>query len=575
MDVQGEPLTPDTVCMYDIVRYVIKPATRTWKCSYAELVSEAPQQPSWVVLHWWGMPLREMLQSLEQHSRDRGVSDECASYWIAAMATNQHARDAYTYESGTTPIHSAVADAMTLSFGTLALVDKRALFFRRVAPLYEVFLALHGTCTPHAGGMHAAIRGHNAHGHGAQPAHKFDVFTVRTHVAPHKPHTVAHALGLTDGFSMADLRKHEINKVARECSFPLELIEAALSATLSAAHASNERDKRTVIASLSAALHDEDTPVLVAERAIRGRFAVAALRCTLDSGGSKQPLFGRCLEALELSGLTDVSINLTSCEAFSSKAAERLSSSLPPTLESCALYFHDLPTEVADDLVKAFSHGLINRLKRMRRVSLFSNSLEEDGGYALGKALQNACSPFLESVDFGSPVPFSHPRVSEAITRPMVKLHPPISLYGPRRLAGRSLSFASQGLTCTDVILIAASASRGVPPRLEALDLSHNDIENTGVSALVKVISSGLLPHLRTVDLSALPNATNRNEVLEALKLYSFKRVEILRNECQAQGRKVPPHLLAPVRFNLEPGYDFRVSAKGMPAEPDEDDDSD
>jgi hypothetical protein len=177
------------------------------------------------------------------------------------------------------------------------------------------------------------------------------------------------------------------------CSaFPLELIEAALSATLSAAHASNERDKRTVIASLSAALHDEDTPVLVAERAIRGRFAVAALRCTLDSGGSKQPLFGRCLEALELSGLTDVSINLTSCEAFSSKAAERLSSSLPPTLESCALYFHDLPTEVADDLVKAFSHGLINRLKRMRRVSLFSNSLEEDGGYALGKALQNACS---------------------------------------------------------------------------------------------------------------------------------------------------------------------------------------
>ena len=43
-----------------VIRYVVKPATRRASCSYVELVSRGPQQPSWVVLHWCGMPFGEL-----------------------------------------------------------------------------------------------------------------------------------------------------------------------------------------------------------------------------------------------------------------------------------------------------------------------------------------------------------------------------------------------------------------------------------------------------------------------------------------------------------------------------------
>ena len=90
MGVDGKLLSPEKVSMYDVIRYVVKPATRKHGCSYVELVSEGPQRPSWVVIHWWGQPVQEVLASLEQHSKDRGVSDEVASYWIASFAFNQH-----------------------------------------------------------------------------------------------------------------------------------------------------------------------------------------------------------------------------------------------------------------------------------------------------------------------------------------------------------------------------------------------------------------------------------------------------------------------------------------------------
>jgi hypothetical protein len=76
--------------MYDIIRYVVKPATRQNQTSYVEMVASGPQRPSWVCIHWWGQPVQEILASLEQHSKDRGVSDEIASYWFAAFAFNQH-----------------------------------------------------------------------------------------------------------------------------------------------------------------------------------------------------------------------------------------------------------------------------------------------------------------------------------------------------------------------------------------------------------------------------------------------------------------------------------------------------
>ena len=50
----GMTLTPGSVNWYDAIAYVIKPATESAQCSYAEHVSAAATPPSWFCSHWWG-----------------------------------------------------------------------------------------------------------------------------------------------------------------------------------------------------------------------------------------------------------------------------------------------------------------------------------------------------------------------------------------------------------------------------------------------------------------------------------------------------------------------------------------
>ena len=40
----GERLTPETVTLYDLCHYLIKPLTAARKCSYVELVASGPQR---------------------------------------------------------------------------------------------------------------------------------------------------------------------------------------------------------------------------------------------------------------------------------------------------------------------------------------------------------------------------------------------------------------------------------------------------------------------------------------------------------------------------------------------------
>ena len=90
-DVNEAPLTPERVNLYDMLRYVIKPATHLEQCSYVEYVASdaAAQSPRWFVSHWWGHPFEQTLACLEQHAADHGYDDEMA-YWVCAFAINQH-----------------------------------------------------------------------------------------------------------------------------------------------------------------------------------------------------------------------------------------------------------------------------------------------------------------------------------------------------------------------------------------------------------------------------------------------------------------------------------------------------
>ena len=71
VDCDGEAMEAKGVTMYDTAAYIVKPATRKKRNSLMEVISRGPQPPKWFCSHWWGMPVLEMLTSLEQHARDR------------------------------------------------------------------------------------------------------------------------------------------------------------------------------------------------------------------------------------------------------------------------------------------------------------------------------------------------------------------------------------------------------------------------------------------------------------------------------------------------------------------------
>ena len=45
-------LAPETVCLYDVDTYIIRPATVRRQCSFMELVASSLQLPHYFVSHW-------------------------------------------------------------------------------------------------------------------------------------------------------------------------------------------------------------------------------------------------------------------------------------------------------------------------------------------------------------------------------------------------------------------------------------------------------------------------------------------------------------------------------------------
>ena len=133
------PLTAETVNLYDLASYVIVPATAPRQCSYVELVASGEQPPDWVVSAPWQLPLHQLIQCLEVHAKDAGLTEEGGAYWIAAVSNNQHElAEAIPAD----PTHSTFYKAMALSSGLVSVVDDGAECFSRVWCNYEAWLGV-------------------------------------------------------------------------------------------------------------------------------------------------------------------------------------------------------------------------------------------------------------------------------------------------------------------------------------------------------------------------------------------------------------------------------------------------
>ena len=70
----GNTCHKDTVSLYSVVKYLVKPETLERKCSYVELVAPPgteAQTPRWFVSHWWGEPVKDFIKAVEYHARQR------------------------------------------------------------------------------------------------------------------------------------------------------------------------------------------------------------------------------------------------------------------------------------------------------------------------------------------------------------------------------------------------------------------------------------------------------------------------------------------------------------------------
>lgn len=71
----------DKITIYDSYDKIIKPRTEKKKVSYVEIVASEEQRPMWCVCFIWSQPLKDMVDILLKHSKDRDMRDS-DSYWI-------------------------------------------------------------------------------------------------------------------------------------------------------------------------------------------------------------------------------------------------------------------------------------------------------------------------------------------------------------------------------------------------------------------------------------------------------------------------------------------------------------
>ena len=100
----SKPLTPDTVTLYDVNKYIVLPFTKDSQASFVETLPSTAetQPPRWFMSHWWGEPFVHTLACLEQFVRDFSCNYDASDYdargggmtedtliWICIFANNQ------------------------------------------------------------------------------------------------------------------------------------------------------------------------------------------------------------------------------------------------------------------------------------------------------------------------------------------------------------------------------------------------------------------------------------------------------------------------------------------------------
>lgn len=380
-DRDGQPVTTKTINLYNVVTHIIKPATEKRKCSYVELVASGSQPPSWFVSHWWGEVITSFVQCLRQHMVDRALPVTVA-YWVCAYANNQWYAGT---EIGDDPAKSSFRKAMTLSEGTISILDPDSVVYNRIWCCYEVWVSL---CAAYV----------------IAPLEKKYLYDCYTCLDTSK------AVGLTDGFAAADMRRVEEfwkdDKYVREKVFPLSLCRSFLSIELQHAQASRAEDKVHILNSIIGKPSSRDPPPDTHERyeelnsMLRGRFAAASWRKALEVGDTTATMEDYRVALLK-SRLLSIDLSFDGAKDFmDDRALKTLAAGLPPTLKSLCLDFSRCGL-LTDESVPVLASAFPAQLEHLQLDLSDCKKLTDISVVAVASAL--AHSPLRElRLDFSS-----------------------------------------------------------------------------------------------------------------------------------------------------------------------------
>ena len=365
--------------LYDVATHVILPATHghrlpdgTTQPSFVELLADGAQRPEYFVSHFWGESHHDFVNCIAQHTRDRaygggsfettmnreipeqkrgakGADGDKAKLWVCAYANRQWSLAADVTDD---PSQTSFHKAMRLAFGTLAILDDKALYFTRVWCDYEIYVSLT---------IKEEERDEVARAHGR---YTYDVYT-----APKPKPLYRDAVGLVDGIAPADSGRsgphiETTTKYFREKEFPVALIDKGMRARVQEGQASVDADKQHILNAiiggreLNATVPAEHPRFEEINATLNGRVAADAMTAAIEAGGAT---LERALEALKAGRATIFCMYLQDCKEATAEVMARVVAALPDSLEH-------LTIRNCDTLTAAPRLSALTRLRTLKFV---------------------------------------------------------------------------------------------------------------------------------------------------------------------------------------------------------------
>eukprot|EP00927_Polykrikos_kofoidii_P085765 TRINITY_DN9412_c0_g1_i1.p1 TRINITY_DN9412_c0_g1~~TRINITY_DN9412_c0_g1_i1.p1 ORF type:complete len:864 (+),score=134.81 TRINITY_DN9412_c0_g1_i1:140-2731(+) len=352
----GMPLTSAAINLYDLDKWVIRPATRSERCSFVELIAidGEVQDPSWYVSHWWGETLTGFLCCLRGHVQQRGLSDHTA-YWICAYSNNQWELG---FELKPNPKDTSFFRALQKCDGMLVMLDREATVLDRAWCCYEMAC---GVARPAQLGRESPL--------------SLDIATTLPPQSRGRSRNDEREVSvIIDGLTPEEESREEdeqglgwCDKAAREELFPLKLIEKAFGIDIENAKVSEQMDKRRILNSIAGVAKGkiDGHPPKMHERYLRVNKRLAAIFAVAGWRGALRQTTNRAgfIKALKADEERDeLRLSFAKCAGFNDAKLREVAQGIPRGLKTFALNIQHTESKISErsiaDLVEALPAGL-------------------------------------------------------------------------------------------------------------------------------------------------------------------------------------------------------------------------